>query len=114
MNLYGDGEQTRDFTYIDDIIDANLLAMTCNICGQSFNIGGGSPTSINTVLSLLEGLLDKKPKINRYSSQKGDVFHTLADITLAREILGYQPGVTLNKGLAEEIKWLKKIKGQGL
>lgn len=114
LNLYGDGEQTRDFTYIGDIIDANLRAMTCNICGQSFNIGGGSPASLNQVLALLEGLLEKKPKVNRHSSQKGDVFHTLADITLAREVLGYQPGFTLDQGLAEEIKWIKKIKGRGL
>jgi UDP-glucose 4-epimerase len=107
IEIYGDGNQTRDFTFINDIIEANVLAMNSNITGEVFNIGGGTRISINEVLKIINKLIKKKIQVSYIEKQKGDVRHTSADIGKAARILGYQPKVNLEEGLKKEIEWLK-------
>ncbi len=106
--MYGDGEQTRDFTYIDDIVNANILAMNKGQDGSVYNIGGGSRISINEAIDMLAKISGKQPKIKRLGVQKGDMIHTLADITKARQELGYEPTVRLEEGLEREYIWMKE------
>jgi UDP-glucuronate 4-epimerase len=107
ITLYGDGEQTRDFTFIDDAVQANLLAAERGEPGGVYNIGGGSRISVNKVLELLGRLLDRPLKIERTPPQHGDVTHTYADTGRAAEGLGLRPKVSLEEGLAAEIEWFK-------
>ncbi len=108
IELYGDGEQTRDFTFIKDVVDANLLAMKKGKPGAVYNIGGGSRVSINHVLLRMKSLLGKKARVKRMERQKGDVMHTFADTTRARNELGFEPKTALDDGLAAQVDWLKK------
>ncbi|MGA1794354.1 MAG: NAD-dependent epimerase/dehydratase family protein [bacterium] len=105
ITVYGDGEQTRDFTYISDIIDANIQAVQSEAEGEVFNIGGGSRVSLNQVLSILERVANKKIPRQFIETQKGDVRHTYADVSKARMCLGYKAKVTLEKGLKREFEW---------
>ena len=106
--MYGDGEQTRDFTYIDDIITANILAMDRGQDGRVYNIGGGSRVSLNKVIDMLAKISGKNPKVKQLEIQKGDMKDTLADITKANTELGYKPTVKLEDGLEKEYIWLKE------
>ncbi len=104
--IYGDGEQTRDFTYVADAVEANWLALAPAATGQVFNIGGGSRVSVNQVLATLEEILGRPIRREHRAPQVGDVRHTWADTTRAGEILGFAPAVALREGLANEVKWL--------
>ncbi len=106
--VYGDGEQSRDFTFIDDIVEANLLALQASERGSVLNVGGGPHATVNQVLGLLEGMLGKL-KVARREKQRGDARHTAADVTLARKVLGFEPKVSLEQGLRAEIEWLRGI-----
>jgi UDP-glucose 4-epimerase len=106
--VYGDGKQTRDFTYIDDAVEANLLAMRSEAIGEVFNIGGGSRITINEAIRLLEGIMGKRARVRYVERQKGDVRHTAADITKARKMLGYEPKVRIEEGLRREVEWLSR------
>jgi UDP-glucose 4-epimerase len=106
ISVYGDGEQTRDFTYVSDIVAANILAMERLHAGQVFNIGGGSRISVNAVIELLETVLEKPVQRSYVARQKGDAMHTSADVTRARKLLGYQPRVGIEEGLRHEVEWL--------
>jgi nucleoside-diphosphate-sugar epimerase len=108
ITLYDDGEQTRDFTYVSDVVAANLAAAQSAENGAVFNIGGGSQVSINRVLETIEQLSGKKLRVRRESRQKGDVRHTSADCTRAREALGFQPQVPLAEGLSREWQWVQE------
>ncbi|WP_394824006.1 NAD-dependent epimerase/dehydratase family protein [Pendulispora albinea] len=105
--LYGDGEQTRDFTFIADAVDANLAAMEAAE-GGVFNIGGGSRVTVNEVLATL-GEVVGPLRIDRRERQLGDVHHTWADATRARTLLGYAPKVSLREGLRAEAAWLAEV-----
>ena len=106
ITLYGDGEQSRDFTYVDDIVTANVLAAEHGRAGDVFNIGGGPHATVNEVLALLESEIGRL-NIKRLERQQGDARHTCADISRARERLGFSPKVALRDGLCAEISWLK-------
>ncbi|HSB68179.1 MAG TPA: NAD-dependent epimerase/dehydratase family protein [Candidatus Methylomirabilis sp.] len=106
--VYGDGEQTRDFTYVADAVEANWLALRAEATGQVFNIGGGSRVSVNQVLATLEEILHRPVRRERRPPQPGDVRHTWADTSLARELLGFVPRVSLREGLAGEVEWLRQ------
>ena len=110
IEIYGNGEQTRDFTFISDAVSGNILAMKSNAEGEIFNIGGGSRVSINEVLDIIQNIAGKTVKIVYQNVQKGDVRHTLADTNKAKKHLGYIPEVDLKTGLTEEWKWLKQFK----
>ena len=107
IKIYGDGEQTRDFTFIDDIVEANLLAAERGAPGGVYNIGGGSRISVNKVLALLETILGRPLQIERIARQHGDVTHTYADATRAARDLGFAPKIPLDRGLAAEVQWFQ-------
>lgn len=107
--IYGDGEQTRDFTYVSDAVEANMLAAQAeHSVGGVFNIGGGSRISVNEVLSILRGLAGSL-NVRYIENQKGDVRHTMSDTTLVRSVLGYSPKVDIKQGLANEFGWLRDM-----
>ena len=107
ITLYGDGEQTRDFTFIKDAVDANLLAMEKGQAGGVYNIGGGSQVTINHCIESMEIIVGKKANVKRLERQKGDVTHTYADTTRAQKELGFQPSTRLDEGLRLEAKWIQ-------
>jgi nucleoside-diphosphate-sugar epimerase len=107
ITIFGDGEQTRDFTYIDDIIEANISAMRSPVVGEVFNIGGGSRITVNDTIGIIERICGKKAKKKYIEKQKGDVIHTAADISKARTVLGYDPKFNVEKGIANEAAWLR-------
>ncbi|HUK32814.1 MAG TPA: NAD-dependent epimerase/dehydratase family protein [Vicinamibacterales bacterium] len=106
MSLFGDGEQTRDFTYVHDAVGATIAAATKGVPGRVYNIGGGSRVSMNQVLDIIGRVAGRQLIINRDDAQKGDMRHTYADTTLARQDLGFAPRVGLEEGLAAEFEWL--------
>ena len=101
--IFGDGTQTRDFTYVDDVIEANILAAKSDIKGKVFNIGGGNRISVNDLVKLLGELLDREVKVRYVEEQKGDVRHTWAQISQARAVLGWQPRVNIAEGLRKYV-----------
>ena len=107
ITVYGDGLQTRDFTFVSDIIEANMLILKNEIHDGIFNIGGGTKTTINDVIQILETLTGKDVNMEHTSSEKGDVKHTCADITRAKRILGFRPKIGIKEGLSREIEWLQ-------
>jgi UDP-glucose 4-epimerase len=111
--LYGDGEQTRDFTYVDDIVAANLAAGDRGRPGAVYNIGGGSRVSINEVLATIGRLTGRTLDIRREPAQKGDMRDTYADTGRARTDLGFAPSYTLEQGLAAEVAWLEGLLAPG-
>ena len=106
ITVYGDGEQTRDFTYVTDAVNATIAAATRGVRGRVYNVGGGSRVTINEVLEMIGRVSGRRPQIMADSAQKGDMRHTYADTWLARTDLGFAPTVTLEDGLAAEYNWL--------
>jgi len=107
INVYGDGEQSRDFTYVDNVVEANLLAMRVGDApGNVFNIGCGERINLNALIHSLNGILGVEAIMNYVDPQPGDVRHSLADIALARRILGYHPKIMFEAGLRETVKWM--------
>jgi UDP-glucose 4-epimerase len=101
ITVNGDGEQSRDFTYVENVVEANLLALQSKAApGNVCNVGCGERISLNILLKLLEEITGKKPQVNYGSSRPGDVRHSLADITLARRLLGYEPKIMVKDGLS--------------
>ena len=105
LTLYGDGTQTRDFTFVSDIVDANLKAAVSNNQGSVFNIGGGSRITVNELIRIIEEKCKKKGKIIYTEQQKGDVTDTLADVNYARVRLGWAPQIPLEKGISSFVDW---------
>ncbi len=108
ISLYGDGDQTRDFTFVADIVAANRAAGDRGTPGAVYNIGGGSRVTINHVLELVAGLAGRPLDIRREEAQKGDMRDTFADTSRARADLGFKPTATLASGLAAEYQWLSE------
>jgi nucleoside-diphosphate-sugar epimerase len=109
ITLYGDGEQTRDFTFVDDAVSATIAAATRGVPGGVYNIGGGSRVSINQVLQMIGRVAGRQPIVAVDPVQKGDMRHTYADTDRARADLGFTPSVDLERGLAAECAWLTDI-----
>ena len=108
--IYGDGLQTRDFTFVSDAVAANLAAATAeNAVGEIFNIGGGSRVVLKEVLETMEEIVGKLIKKNHIDRAMGDARHTGADVSKAKRILSYQPQVSLREGLALEWEWVKDL-----
>lgn len=106
--VYGDGEQTRDFTYIANVVQANLLAATApDAVGRAMNIGCGEQISLNAVLQLTGELLGVQVEADYREPRSGDVRDSLADIHLAQRLLGYQPAVSFREGLAHTLDALR-------
>jgi nucleoside-diphosphate-sugar epimerase len=113
--IYGDGEQSRDFTYIDNVVEANLKAAeTTKGIGQVLNIANGERISLNQLLADLKDLTGNKDVVANYQEGRvGDVRHSLADITRARELLGFEPRIDLRTGLKLTIDWWKNSRFAG-
>ena len=105
--LYGDGQQTRDFTYVSDAVEATLAAAEGGRPGSVYNVGGGARVSLLEVIREIEDITGAKLRLRREVSQKGDMRDTYADTTAARTDLAYQPQVTLRQGLEAEWAWLQ-------
>jgi UDP-glucose 4-epimerase len=106
VTIFGDGKQSRDFTYIDDIVQATFLAMTKkNIDGEIFNIASGERVTINKLYTLIGELVDKKSTPIHEKEKKGEVRHTHANINKARKHLGYKPRYNIQQGLKIFIEW---------
>lgn len=110
ISVYGDGQQTRDFTFVQDIVAANLAAAEApGAIGEVFNIGGGSRISLRDTISMMEEIVGEPIPINYTESSKGDARHTSADVSKAQQILSYQPQVSLQEGLKQEWEWLQQL-----
>ena len=108
-SIYGDGEQSRDFTFVENVVEGSIL--TCdkkNIAGEIFNIAGGKRTTINQLAKLISRLLDKNVESIYTNPRPGDIRYSLADITKARRLLNYQPKVNLKEVLRTTLKWYKQ------
>jgi len=110
FEVYGDGEQTRDFTYVADVIQANLLAAGFAARGETgvFNIGGGSRVTLNQVIRQLEEITGQPARTVRRSAQAGDARDTYADCAAARQELGFKPQWTLQAGLESHVTSLQQ------
>ncbi|WP_413199774.1 NAD-dependent epimerase/dehydratase family protein [Nostoc piscinale] len=108
--IYGDGQQTRDFTFVSDVVAANLAAASAaEAVGKIFNIGGGSRVVLTEVLDTMAEIVGQPIKKNYIEKAMGDARHTAADISQAQKILGYQPQVSLREGLTQEWQWVKGL-----
>ena len=112
ITVYGDGTQTRDFTFVDDAVDANLLAAENNIKGEVFNVGGGSRISVNSLIAEIEKIVGKKAKVKYVEKQKGDVRDTWADVSKVKEMLNWKSKTGINEGLEKFTRWFKSEKTQ--
>jgi nucleoside-diphosphate-sugar epimerase len=109
ITVYGDGEQSRDFTYIDNVIQANLLALRApNAPGEVCNIGCGQSVTLNQLIQILEELLKVRAQVTYAPAKPGDVRHSLADITKATRVLGYVPETEVEEGLRKTVEALVK------
>ena len=106
ITLYGDGGQTRDFTFVADAVAATAAAGTRGVPGGVYNVGGGARVSMTHVLEVLEGIAGRRLDVRREGAQKGDMRDTYADTTRARQDLGFRPSVALADGLRAEYEWL--------
>lgn len=106
--VFGDGTQTRDFTFISDVVEANILAATNEIKGEVFNVGGGSRISVTDLIQLLEETTGKKARIKYMEKQKGDVRDTLADTGKIKRLLNWKPEVKIEEGAKRFVEWYKK------
>src|SRR6056297_2709797 len=110
LTIFGDGKQSRNFTHVDDIVKANILAAESDVKGEILNIGGdGERVVLNDAISLMEELIGKKANREYQSVVKGDVKHTSADCSKARKMLNYNPEVSFKEGLKREIEFLKEL-----
>jgi nucleoside-diphosphate-sugar epimerase len=106
--IYGDGEQTRDFTYIDNVVDANWQAANHpRAAGEVFNIGCGTQTSLNQLVRELNAILGTELSPVYEASRPGDVRHSVADVGKARDLLEYTPAVSLRSGLEQVLEWFR-------
>ena len=104
LEVNGDGSQSRDFTFVDDTVSANLLAMDAR-SGGIFNVGSGRTIALNEALALLESIMGKKAKVIHREAAAGDVRNTSADISRIESELGYIPKMTLQEGLRRQVSW---------
>ena len=108
INIYGDGEQTREYTYVTDIVEANISSCRGPV-GKVYNIGGGSRATVNEVIGMMEDILGIAARVKRVDPQRGDVRHTWADTSLAAHDLGFRSSVKLRQGLESQCAWMRNV-----
>jgi len=109
ITLYGDGEQTRDFTFVTDAVAGTMAAGDRGVPGRAYNLGGGSRVTVNHVLEIIGRVTGQPLTIRRELAQKGDMRDTYADTSLARADLGFAPRVSLQEGIEAEYRWLSTL-----
>jgi nucleoside-diphosphate-sugar epimerase len=107
IEVYGDGSQSRDYTFIEDIVRATVGTMDKEVVGEVMNVGCGRSTTVTEVIAALEAIMGRKAKRRFLGQKSGDLAHTLADISKAKRVLGYEPLVSLPEGLEREVEWLE-------
>jgi UDP-glucuronate 4-epimerase len=107
LRVFGDGSQSRDFTYVEDIVRATYRAASAPVSGIAINVGGGSRVTLIETLELLSRILARPLNTRFEHFAPGDALHTSADLTRARELLGFEPAVSLAKGLTAEVEWIR-------
>jgi nucleoside-diphosphate-sugar epimerase len=110
--IYGDGEQTRDFTYIENVVDANLLAIRApadQVDGRVFNLAAGRQTSVNEVYAILQQVTGYRQPPAYAVARQSDIRHSMADISAARNALGFRPTVDLEEGLCKTVDWYRNV-----
>src|SRR5699024_4371434 len=106
--IYGDGTQSRDFTYVEDIVSANLLAAEApKLQGEVINIGTGSQIVLNDLVNDINAILGKNIHAKHTAAQQGDVKHSMEDVRLDNELISYRPATSFHEGLKRTINWLK-------
>ena len=117
IQIYGDGSQMRDFTYVGDVVKATILAMEIDneeIIGEAINIGSNKPVKLLDTIKIISNIIGIEPKLVFNEPKKGDVRITYADITKARRHLGWKPETSLENGLEMQINWMKEAISLGL
>jgi len=110
LSIYGDGEQTRDFTYVSDVVEANIRAATVDeAVGEVMNIAGGSRVTVHHIIDILREITDSHVSVAIGNKQYGDVRHTFADTEHAEHLIGYHPVVSLREGLANEFEYIQSL-----
>lgn len=107
--IFGDGEQTRDFTFIDDIVEANMLAAAKGRDGEVYNIGGGHRMKLKDVIGIIKEVTGQRAQLEFSSEEKGDVKHTHSDTSKAVSHMGFLPRHDLEEGIKAEFDWLENI-----
>ena len=110
IHLFGDGEQTRDFTHVSDVVSATTAAIASDHAGEVFNVGEGVSISVNAAVGTLEEIIGKSARVKRLKEREGDALHTWADCKKAGEQLHYRPKVDFATGSREEFEWLKELR----
>jgi UDP-glucose 4-epimerase len=104
--VYGDGEQSRDFTYVGNVVDGNVLAMSSEgVAGKLYNVAAGERTTLNELLRHIGSLVGSEPHARYEDARLGDVKHSHADVSAARRDLGYSPSVSVEEGLRLTLEW---------
>jgi UDP-glucose 4-epimerase len=110
LEVHGDGRQSRDFNYIDNVVDANVLAARApDVGGEVFNVGCGERVSLLEIVERLEKILGRPVARHHTASRPGDVLHTLADVSKGRRLLGYVPQLRFDEGLARTVEYFRTI-----
>ncbi|MDJ1433100.1 NAD-dependent epimerase/dehydratase family protein [Halostagnicola sp. A-GB9-2] len=108
VTVHGDGKQTRDFVYIDDLVQANLRAATTDAVGTAYNIGTGTSVTVRELAEVIIEVTDSHSEVTHTDGRNGDIRHSEADITAARTDLEYEPSVSLREGLKRTAEWIRK------
>ena len=111
ITVYGDGNQTRDFTFVDDVVEANLLAAMSSSQGEVFNVGGGTRISVNELIKIMENVTGRRAVVKYIEKQKGDVKDTLADADKIGK-LGWKPKVGIDEGIRRFVEWYEELENQ--
>ena len=105
--FFGDGESRRDYTYIDDIVDGVVRAVDRCAGYEIFNLGESRTTSLSELVAIIGRACGRTPILERLPNQPGDVPITFADVSKARRLLGYEPGITVEAGVERYVAWLR-------
>jgi UDP-glucose 4-epimerase len=114
--IYGDGEQSRDFTFVQNVVEANLQACAASaaqVAGRAFNVATGSRVTLNQTYAILQKLTGYAGAPEYGPERTGDIKHSLADVSLARKHLGYDPKFTFEQGLERTVAWYRKQAAAG-
>ncbi len=110
ISIFGDGESSRDYTYVEDIVGGIILSLNKDVTFEIINLGNSNPIKLKDLIKTIEKNIGKKAKINKLPSQKGDVELTYANISKAKKILGYHPKTNIQRGIHQFTKWFNENK----